>query len=172
MFSILFCLEEEIDGNFLLKLRFEEIKSLFPKLKERTIFMDEREKLSYRSFTEKVQSNSTPTDDDHQEERSLSIDENMKSSDSIPFVKEIVIENPEVSLSNSSNNHSDDEENGDQSIENEIKLQEDYELSPLPADLKLVVDQKDLTKLAAHSYLRRVLLNLVYDDIANKHHLL
>jgi hypothetical protein len=134
--------------------------------------MDEREKLSCNSFSEKIQSNSTPTDDDGQEEQSLFIDENMRSSDSIPFVEEIVVENTEVSLSNSSNNHSDDEENDDQLIENEIKLQEDYELPPFPADLKFVVDQKDLTKLAAHSYLRRVLLNLVYDDIANKHHLL
>ncbi|CAF3311671.1 unnamed protein product [Rotaria socialis] len=71
-----------------------------------------------------------------------------------------------------SNNHSDDEENDEQLIEKEIKLQEDYELPPFPADLKFFINQKDFTKLAAHSYLRRVLLNLVYDDIANKHHLL
>ncbi|CAF2077322.1 unnamed protein product, partial [Rotaria magnacalcarata] len=107
-----------------------------------------------------------------EEEQSLFIDENIKSADSIPFVPEVVIENTEVSSSNSSNNHSDDEENEDQLIEKEIKLQEDYELPPFPADLKFVVDQKDLTKLAAHSNLRRVLLNLVYDDFANKHHLL
>jgi hypothetical protein len=135
--------------------------------------MNEREKLSCKSFSEKIQSNSRPSDnDDDQEEESLFIDENMKSSDSIPFVEEIVIENTEVLLSNSSNNHSDDEENDDQLIENKVKLQEDYELPPLPNDLKFVVDQKDLTKLVAHSYLRKVLLNLVYDDIANKHHLL
>jgi hypothetical protein len=135
--------------------------------------MDKREKLSYKSFTEKIQSNSTPTDDDDdQEEQPLLIDEHMKSSDSIPFVEEIVIENTEESLSNSSNNHSDDEANDDQLIENEIKVPEDYELPPFPADLKFVVDQKDLTKLAAHSYLRKVLLNLVYDDIANKHNFL
>jgi hypothetical protein len=152
-------------------LRFEEIKSLFPQLKQRTIFMDEREKLSSKSFTEKIQSDSTPTDDDDQEQQSLIIDENMKSSDSIPFVEEIIIENMEVSLSNLNNNQSDDEENDDQLTANEIKLQEDYELPTFPADLKFVVDQKDLTKLAAHSYLRRVLLNLVYDDIANKRHL-
>ncbi|CAF2779622.1 unnamed protein product [Rotaria sp. Silwood2] len=165
-------LEEEIDGHLLQKLRFEEIKSLFPKLKQRTIFLDEREKLSYKLCSEKIQSNPTPIDDDDQEEQSLFVDENMKSSDSIPFVDEVVIENTEVSSPNSSNNHSDDEENDDQLIEKEIKLQEDYELPPFPTDLKFVIDQKDFTKLAAHSNLRRVLLNLVYDDIANKHHLL
>jgi len=156
----------------LLKLPFEEIKSLFPKLKQRTIFMNEREKLSCKSFSEKIKSNSTPSDDDDQEEESLFIDENMKSSDSIPFLEEIVIENTDVSLPNSSNNHPDDEENDDQLIEKKVKLQEDYELPPLPNDLKFFVDQKDLTKLVPHSYLRKVLLNLVYDDIANKHHLL
>ncbi|CAF3234312.1 unnamed protein product [Rotaria sp. Silwood2] len=164
--------QEEIDGHLLQKLRFEEIKSLFPKLKQRAIFLDEREKLSYKLCSEKIQSNPTPIDDDDQEEQSLFVDENMKSSDSIPFVDEVVIENIEVSSSNSSNNHSDDEENDDQLIEKEIKLQEDYELPPFPTDLKFVIDQKDFTKLAAHSNLRRVLLNLVYDDIANKHHLL
>ncbi|CAF2903414.1 unnamed protein product [Rotaria sp. Silwood2] len=164
--------QEEIDGHLLQKLRFEEIKSLFPKLKQTTLFLDEREKLSYKLCSEKIQSNPTPIDDDDQEEQSLFVDENMKSSDSIPFVDEVVIENTEVSSSNSSNNHSDDEENDDQLIEKEIKLQEDYELPPFPTDLKFVIDQKDFTKLAAHSNLRRVLLNLVYDDIANKHHLL
>ena len=133
--------------------------------------MDEREKLASKSFNEKIQSNSTSTDDG-EEEQPLIIDENIKHSDSIPFVEEIVIENTEVSLSNSSNNHSDDEENGDQLVDNEIKLPDDYQLPPFPADLKFVVDNKDLAKLAAHSYLRRVLLNLIFDDIANKHHLL
>ena len=157
----------------LLKLSFEEIKFLFPKLKQRTIFIDEREKLSSKPSSEKIQSNSISIDDDGQEKQSLFIDENMTPSDSIPFAEEIVIGNMEVSLSNSSNNHYDaDKENDDQVIEDEIKLQEDYELPPFPADLKVVVDQKDLTKLAAHSYFRRVLLNLVYGDIANKHHLL
>ncbi|CAF1613054.1 unnamed protein product, partial [Rotaria sp. Silwood1] len=147
---------QEIDGHLLQKLRFEEIKSLFPKLKQRTLFLDEREKLSYKLCSEKIQSNPTPIDDnDDQEEQSLFVDENMKSSDSIPFVDEVVIENTEVSSSNSSNNHSDDEENDDQLIEKEIKLQEDYELPPFPTDLKFVTDQKDFTKLAAHSNLRR-----------------
>jgi hypothetical protein len=155
-----------------LKLSFEEIKSLFPKLKQRTIFIDERDKLSHKAFNEKIQSNSTLMDDDNQEEQSLIIDENVKSSDSIPFVEEIIIGNTEVSLSDPSNNHLDDEENDDQLTDDETKLPEDYELPPLPADLKFVIDQKDLTKLAPHSNLRRVLLNMVYDDIANKHHLL
>ncbi|CAF3796765.1 unnamed protein product [Rotaria sp. Silwood1] len=107
--------------------------------------MDEREKLSSKPFNKKIQSNSSLTDDDDgQEEHSLLIDEYMKSSDCIPFVAEIVIENTEVPSSNSSNNHSDNEEDADQ----------------------------DLTKLVAHGHLRRVLLNLVFDDIANKHHLL
>ena len=97
-------------------MRFEEIKSLFPKLKQRTIFMDEREKLSCTSSTEKIQSNSIQTDNDDQEEQSLFIDENMKLSDSIPFIEEIVVENTEISLSNSSNNHSDDEEEDDDQL--------------------------------------------------------
>ena len=156
----------------LLKLHFEEIKCLFPKLKQRTLFMSEREKLSCKSFSEKIQANSAPSDNDDQEEESLLIDENIKSADSIPFDEEIVIGNTDVSLSNSSINHSDDEANDDQLIENKVSLQQDYELPPLPNDLKFVVDQKDLTKLVAHGYFRRVLLSLVYDDIAKKRRLL
>jgi hypothetical protein len=80
--------EEEIDGDFLFKLPYEEIKKLFPKLKQRTLFMDEREKLSQRLFSEKSQSSMSMDDD--QEGQSLFIDESVKSSDSIPFVEEIV----------------------------------------------------------------------------------
>jgi hypothetical protein len=155
-----------------MKLHFEEIKSLFPKLKERTVFMNEREKLSSKLLNEKNQSNSTLTNDHDQEEQGLFIDENMKSPDSIPFAEEIVIENTEVSLSISSSNLSSNEENVDQLKENETKLDDDYQLPPLPDDLQFVVDQKDLTKLVAHSHLRRVLLNLVFDDVAHKHQLL
>ena len=155
-----------------MKLRFEDIKSLVPKLKQRTIFMDEREKLSCIVSTKTVESNSTQANDDNNEEQPLFIDENFKPSDSIPFVEEVVIENTEVSLTNSSSTHSEEEEHDDQLIENEIKLPEDYELPKFPSDLRLVVEQRDLTKLSPHTHLRRVLLNLVYDDIANKHNLL
>lgn len=179
-------LDEEIDGDLLLKLSFEEIKCLFPKLKQRTLFMSEREKLSCKSFNEKIQSNSTPSDDDDQNDESLLMDENIKSADSIPFIQEVIIGNADaipfnqevvvgnadVSLSSSSINHSDDDANDDQLMKGTVKLQQDYELPPLPNDLKLVVDQKDLTKLVAHGYLRKTLLNLVYDDIANKRGLL
>ncbi len=135
--------------------------------------MDEREKLSCTSSTEKIQSNSIQTDNDDLEEQSLFIDENMKLSDSIPFIEEVVVENNEISLSNSSNNHSDDEEEEDDQLsEIEVNLQEDYALPEFPADLKLVVEQKNLTKLAPHSYFRKMLLSLIYDDIANKHNLL
>ncbi|CAF3502492.1 unnamed protein product [Rotaria sordida] len=112
-------------------------------------------------------------DDGDNEGQLLFIDENIKTCDSIPFVEEVVIENAEASLSKSSSStHSEDEEHDDRLIENEIQLQEDYELPQFPTDLKLVVDQKNFTKLAAHTYFRRVLLNLVYDDIAHKHNLL
>ncbi|CAF1375267.1 unnamed protein product [Rotaria sordida] len=111
-------------------------------------------------------------DDGDNEGQLLFIDENIKTCDSIPFVEEVVIENAEASLSKSSSTHSEDEEHDDRLIENEIQLQEDYELPQFPTDLKLVVDQKNFTKLAAHTYFRRVLLNLVYDDIAHKHNLL
>ncbi|CAF1021362.1 unnamed protein product [Adineta steineri] len=96
----------------------------------------------------------------------------MRSSDSIPFVEEIVIENTKVSLFDSNKNHSDNEENDNQIEENIIKLQNDYKLPTFPDDLQFVVDQNDLTKLARHSYFRKVLLNLIYNDIANKHQLL
>ncbi len=62
----------------------------------------------------KNQLSSTSTDEDNQEEQPLYIDENVKSSDSIPFTEEIVIEYTEISLSNFSNNPSDVEENDNQ----------------------------------------------------------
>jgi hypothetical protein len=133
--------------------------------------MDERDKLLNTPYAEKNQSGSTLTDD-NQEEKSLYIDENMKSSDSIPYVDDIIIENTETSLSNSSNNHSDDEQCDDHLLEKKVNIQDDYELPEFPADLKLVVEQKDMTKLAGHTHLRGILLNLVYADIANEHKLL
>ncbi|CAF4425580.1 unnamed protein product, partial [Adineta steineri] len=68
--------------------------------------MDEREKLLSKLCTEKDQSHSTSIDDNDSEEQLLHIDENMRSSDSVPFVEEIVIENTEVSLFDSNKNHS------------------------------------------------------------------
>jgi hypothetical protein len=133
--------------------------------------MDERDKLLNTPYAEQDQSGSTSTDD-NQEEKSLYIDENMKSSDSIPFVEEIIIENTETSLSDSSVHHSDDEQYDDHLLENKVKIPDEYELPEFPADLKAVVEQKNMAKLAGHTYLRRILLNLVYAEIANKHNLL
>ncbi|CAF4186170.1 unnamed protein product [Rotaria sordida] len=164
--------EEDIDGHLLLNLRYEEVKSLFPKLKQRTLFMDERDKLSNKSVSKKIRSNLTSTNDSSSEENQLFIDEPAKSSDSIPFAEEVVIESTELQFSSSSDNHSDNQENDDQLTNSEIKIQEDYQLPEFPADLKFVVHQKDLSKLAHHTNLRRVLLNLIYDDVANKHNLL
>ncbi|CAF2055407.1 unnamed protein product [Rotaria magnacalcarata] len=173
-FNILLSLEEDIDGNLLLNLRYEEIKSLFPKLKQRTLFMNERDKLSNNSASESRPSSSTPRCNNNSEENSLQIGETLTLSDSIPYGTEIVIESTEQSLctSNSSNNQSENEENDNQLIRHEIKIREDYQLPDFPPDLKLVVNQNDIHKLGCHTHLRRVLLNLIYDDLANKHSLL
>ena len=75
--------------------------------------MDEREKLSCIVSTKTVESNSTQANDDNNEEQPLFIDENFKPSDSMRFVEEVVIENTEVSLTNSSSTHSEEEEHDD-----------------------------------------------------------
>ncbi len=143
-------------------------------MKQRSLFMDERDKLSNSLLTERNPSRLTSVDDDDDDDadgKALHIDESIKSSDSIPFVEEVVIENTEASLSRSSSQHSDDEDH-DQSLENGAKIPDDYELPDLPPDLKMAVEQKDVKQFAPHTFLRKVLLNLIYNDVAKKHNLL
>jgi hypothetical protein len=45
-------------------------------------------------------------------------------------------------------------------IEKKIKLQKDYELPPFPADYNFFVNQNDFTKLAAHSYFKKSIVEL------------
>ncbi|CAF3262688.1 unnamed protein product [Rotaria sp. Silwood2] len=124
-----FSKKEEIDGKLLLSLRYEEVKSLFPKLKQRTIFADERDKLSNNLFSQNNQSSSKPEgdDQDNQNDQPVYIDESLKSSDSIPLTSEIIIENTDLLSSSFHNNHSDDEQNDTQVLEKGTNIQEDYE---------------------------------------------
>lgn len=175
--TLLFCLEEEIDGTMLAKLPFDELRALFPKLKDRVLFTEKRDLLIKECNV--IANEQLDGEDTLNESRKQTFD-TCTASQTIASTQDL-IDNPLLSCNDMSNDTlgtiSDidgqiNEDENDDSEEPQQSLPLDFEFVSLPEEIQVIIDENELIKLRGHTNHRRILLNFVFKVVVNTYNLL
>lgn len=173
-------LEEEIDGITLEKLPFDELRTLFPKLKERILFTEQRDLLVKKC-------NDTAHEQLHGEgglsecnKQTLDI---CSESQITTATQDLLDDTPpqpppctdmdtEIFETTSSINGQVNEDERDDLEEQQQELPLDFEFSSIPEEIQMIVNENEITKLRGHTNHRRILLNFVFKTIGCTYNLL
>ncbi|CAF4709600.1 unnamed protein product [Rotaria socialis] len=169
--------QEEIDGSMLAKLPFDELRVLFPKLKDRVLFTEkldllikgsnsiENEQLesesalnacSKQTFDKCTASQTTASTKDSLDDPLLS--SNDRSNDTFD------------TTSNVDDKTNEDENDGSEELQQNLPL--DFTLVSLPEELEEIINENELIKLRGHTNHRRILLNFVFKVVFNTYNIL
>ncbi|CAF4557677.1 unnamed protein product [Rotaria socialis] len=175
--DIYYVREEEIDGSMLAKLPFDELRVLFPKLKDRVLFTEkldllikgsnsiENEQLesesalnacSKQTFDKCTASQTTASTKDSLDDPLLS--SNDRSNDTFD------------TTSNVDDKTNEDENDGSEELQQNLPL--DFTLVSLPEELEEIINENELIKLRGHTNHRRILLNFVFKVVFNTYNIL
>ncbi|CAM4839800.1 unnamed protein product [Rotaria magnacalcarata] len=169
---MLLYLDEDIDGSTLVLLQQNDVCEIFPRIKDRVKFIDQRLKLV--SSCNSPSENNTSATDLFYSTSSLSqgVDESQENdapSSSFVHGNKQADNVHETALSDSSSNLytsvNDD-------ISPQPKLPLDYEGPHITSRMKQFIEDQNLSKFSAHTKLRSELLSLLFDDVTNQYQLI
>jgi len=177
IFSFDFCLEEEIDGIMLARLPFDELRALFPKLKDRVLFTEKRDILIKEwNNTANEQLDGTNT----LNECSKQTFDICSASQIIASTQDLLDDTP-LFCNDMNNGTSGTTSNIDSQVNEDENddLEEPQQNSPLdfafvslPEEIQVIIDDNELMKLHGHTNHRRILLNFVFQIVVNTYNLL
>lgn len=172
-------LDEEIDGNLLLKLPFEEICLLVPKIKDRIKFIEQLDKLKKISndFLESISNENQDHSNDHDRTIDSSdksntniIDTDISLDEPLAFDNNVSLTSESVTSNDNAQTNSDARETYTNPTQNH--LPSDYELTSLSNQIKILGDEIHASKLKAHTTHRRMILDAVFRDVSNNYQIL
>ncbi|CAF3691429.1 unnamed protein product [Rotaria socialis] len=169
---MLLYLDEDIDCSTLVLLQQNDVCEIFPRMKDRVKFIDQRLKL-VSSCNSPSENNTCATDLFHSTSSlSQGVDESQENdSPNSSFVhgNKQADNVHETALSDSSSNLytsvNDD-------ISPQPKLPLDYEGPHITSRMKQFIEDQNLSKFSAHTKLRSELLSLLFDDVTNQYQLI
>ncbi|CAF3847856.1 unnamed protein product, partial [Rotaria sp. Silwood1] len=166
---------EDIDGATVLLLQQEDIVKVFPRIKDRVKFVDERKKL-IENFKEHLTDTAEITGNLFKSALSSSASSSyfldVPQHDGLPnssiLVRTEEDQNEQTIDVISSN--IDCHDNDDFDVKSRLPI--DYTGPNLSAKMQYYIDKNDLSKFYPHSALRAELLSLLFDDVNKIHQLL
>ncbi|CAF1250005.1 unnamed protein product [Rotaria sp. Silwood1] len=154
--------EEEIGGVMLARLPFDELRALFPKLKDRVLFTEKRDIL--------IKENNNTTNEQLDGKNILNESSTQDLLDDIPlFCNDM---NNETSGTTSNIDCQLNEDENGNLEESQQNLSSDFAFVSLQEEIQVIVDENDLMKLREHTNHRRILLNFVFKIVVNTYNLL
>ncbi|CAF1567008.1 unnamed protein product [Adineta steineri] len=169
--------EEEIDGATLARLSYDEVRTLFPKLKDRILFTKKLDLLIKQCDNI---ANEQLGDGDILNQSSKQTFDTCTASQSTTLTQNL-LNNPSLSSNNMNGDefdaasNIDDEVNHDETDdleEPQQNLPTDFAFSSLPEEIQVIIDENELMKLRGHTNHRRILLNFVFKAVATTYNLL
>lgn len=173
----LFVIEEEIDGPTLVLLQHDDIVQIFPRIKDRVKFIDQRAKL-ISNLTDQCQSSNAITnsflieylsflfkflDILSENDTSTSTSASSLSNDNL----ELNSDNNQITDSDTSNHNCSDDNDDIMTI----RLPVDYEGPDLTMKMQQHIDDNNLSKFFPHTAMRSELLSLFFNDITESYKL-
>ncbi|CAF3827820.1 unnamed protein product [Rotaria sp. Silwood1] len=154
--------EEEIGEVMLARLPFDELRALFPKLKDRVLFTEKRDIL--------IKENNNTTNEQLDGKNILNESSTQDLLDDIPlFCNDM---NNETSGTTSNIDCQLNEDENGNLEESQQNLSSDFAFVSLQEEIQVIVDENDLMKLREHTNHRRILLNFVFKIVVNTYNLL
>jgi len=173
-----FCLEEEVDGAMLVRLPFDELRALLPKLKDRVLFTEKRDiliKEGNNTASEQIvgedilkECNKQTFDICSESQVTTATQDLLDDTPPPPSFNDMDNETIETT-SNIDSQANEDEQDLE---EQQQKLPLDFQFVSLPEEIQVIVDENELTKLRGHTNHRRILLNFVFQHVVNTYKLL
>ncbi|CAF1416102.1 unnamed protein product, partial [Adineta steineri] len=169
--------EEEIDGATLARLPYDEVRTLFPNLKDRILFTEKRDLLIKQCDNI---ANEQLDDGDILNQSSKQTFDTCTALQSTTSTQDL-LNNPSLSSNNMNGDefdtasNIDDEVNHDETDdleEPQQNLPTDFAFSSLPEEIQVIIDENKLMKLRGHTNHRRILLNFVFKAVATTYNLL
>ncbi|CAF1348898.1 unnamed protein product [Rotaria sordida] len=148
---------EDIDGATVLLLQQEDIVKIFPRIKDRVKFVDERKKL-----IENFKEHRTDTD----EITDVPQHNDLPNSSILVTTEENQNDQTGDDISSNIDCHDNDD------FHAKSRLPTDYTGPTLSVKMQYYIDKNDLSKFYPHTALRAELLSLLFDDVTNIHQLL
>ncbi|CAF1293238.1 unnamed protein product [Rotaria sordida] len=149
--------DEDIDGATVLLLQQEDIVKIFPRIKDRVKFVDERKKL-----IENFKEHRTDTD----EITDVPQHNDLPNSSILVTTEENQNDQTGDDISSNIDCHDNDD------FHAKSRLPTDYTGPTLSVKMQYYIDKNDLSKFYPHTALRAELLSLLFDDVTNIHQLL
>lgn len=156
-------------------LQDNDITQIFPRIKDRVKFVDQRKKLILKLNEQNENTDGTTTNPfDSSSSSFKSVDSLQENDISGPFVlNENNQSNNEVHQTTDTNLSSNttglDDSDG---IYDKVRLPEDYEGPDLTKKMQQYVDDNNISKFNPHTAMRGELLSLLFDDVTKSHQIL
>ncbi|CAF0724721.1 unnamed protein product, partial [Didymodactylos carnosus] len=169
---------EEVDGYMLIKLPYDELRVLLPKLKDRMRFTEERDKLinnlggGGRGEPDKEERSDSFLDqsvDTYNAQQTTTAYKGLFDDISIPINNTVTVTSGTRSINNYRIKTDEQDDNPEAS---QPKMPAGYEFTTLPEQIQSIVDENDLTKLCGRTNHHRMLLSAVFKDVVNNYYLL
>ncbi|CAF2951727.1 unnamed protein product [Rotaria sp. Silwood2] len=168
---------EDIDGSTLVLLQHNDIAEIFPRIKDRVKFIDQRTKLTSNLNEQNENTDATPATNvfDLTPSSSFKPVDSLQENDTLDssVLRESSQSNNDIHQTTDANlssgiNFPDDNDD----IYTTAKLSSDYQGPDLPIRMQHYIDDNNILKFNPHTALRGKLLSLLFDGITRSHKLL
>ncbi|CAF2958839.1 unnamed protein product, partial [Rotaria sp. Silwood2] len=164
---------EDIDGTTVALLQQNDLIQIFPRIKDRVKFVDQRTKLILDFNEQQVNKDATTVDASDSASRlvqSYDQSENNDSPNSLDANENIGTNNRASTTDPDSSSHFP--LNDDTDIHSNAALPEDYKGPNLTIKMNEYIEQNNISKFNPHTKMRSELLSLLFDDVTKSHQLL
>lgn len=172
-------LDEDIDGSTLALLEENDIRQMFPRIKDRVKFIDRRKKListlnestdnidetTNHLFSSTLSSSPSPINFEESSHDNTALDQSVLNK-----TNETNIEINLTTDSNLSSSVEGDDQN--ENIDAGARLPAEYECPTLTSRMQQYVDERNFSKFNPHTNMRSELLSLLFDDVVQSYQLL
>ncbi|CAF1297592.1 unnamed protein product [Adineta steineri] len=166
--------EEDIDGATLALLQHNDLIQIFPRVKDRVKFVDQRAKLILYYNDQQASKDAATLGVSDSTLSGVQLYDELENNDMLNSVdaNENIVTNNRASTtdSGSSSNLPANDDDGD--IYNKPMLPDDYEGPNLTSRMEEYIEQENITKFNPHTRLRSELLSLIYDNVTKSYDLL
>ncbi|CAF4312263.1 unnamed protein product, partial [Rotaria sp. Silwood2] len=168
---------EDIDGSTLVLLQHNDIAEIFPRIKDRVKFIDQRTKLTSNLNEQNENTDATPATNvfDLTPSSSFKPVDSLQENDTLDssVLRESSQSNNDIHQTTDANlsssiNFPDDNDD----IYTTAKLSSDYQGPDLPIRMQHYIDDNNISKFNPHTAWRGELLSLLFDDVTKSHKLL
>ncbi|CAF1163253.1 unnamed protein product [Adineta steineri] len=166
--------KEDIDGATLALLQHNDLIQIFPRVKDRVKFVDQRAKLILHYNDQQASKDAATLGVSDSTLSVVQVYDELENNDMLNSVdsNDNIVTNNRASTTDPGSSSSLPANDDDGDIDNKPMLPDDYEGPNLTSRMEEYIEQENITKFNPHTRLRSELLSLIYDNVTKSYDLL